>query len=94
MPGLAGQALSNIMPRGLQGAASLPTGYLAYGVGGLPAAAITAATTSPRLMGEAAYATGLGSRVARKFGEIVPPVADPRLYNALYQSGQIEGLLK
>jgi hypothetical protein len=46
MPGLAGQALSNIMPRGLQGAASLPTGYLAYGVGGLPAAAITAATNA------------------------------------------------
>jgi hypothetical protein len=93
MPGLAGQALSNIMPRGLQGAASLPTGYLAYGVGGLPAAAITAATTSPRLMGEAAYGAGLASRVGRKFGEIVPPAADPRLYNALYQAGGIQGLL-
>lgn len=94
MPGLAGQALANLMPRGLQGAASLPTGYLAYGVGGIPAAAITAATTSPRLMGEAAYATGLANRVGRKFGELVPPIADPRLYNALYQSGEIEGLLK
>jgi len=94
MPGLAGQALANIMPRGLQGAVSLPTGYLAYGAGGIPAAAITAATTSPRLMGEAAYATGLASRAGRKFGEIVPPAVDPRLYNALYQSGEIEGLLK
>lgn len=93
MPGLAGQALSNLMPRGLQGAASIPTGYLAYGVGGIPAAAITAATTSPRLMGEAAYATGLANRVGRKFGELVPPAADPRLYNALYQAGGIQGLL-
>lgn len=93
MPGLAGQALSNITPRGLQGAASVPTGYLAYGVGGLPAAALSAATASPRLMGEAAYATGLASRAGRKFGEIVPPVADQRLYNALYQAGGIEGLL-
>jgi hypothetical protein len=93
MPGLAGQALSSITPRGLQGAASLPTGYLAYGVGGIPAAALTAATTSPRIMGEAAYATGLTSRAGRKFGEIVPPAVDPRLYNALYQAGGIEGLL-
>lgn len=93
MPGLAGQALSNLTPRGLQGVASVPTGYLAYGAGGIPAAAITAATASPRLMGEAAYATGLASRAGRKFGEIVPPVADQRLYNALYQAGGIEGLL-
>ena len=93
MPGLAGQALSSVAPRGLQGAASLPTGYLAYGVGGIPAAALTAATTSPRLMGETAYATGLASRIGRRFGEIVPPAVDPRLYNALYQAGGIEGLL-
>ena len=93
MPGLAGQALSNIMPRGLQGAASLPTGYLAYGVGGIPAALITAATTSPRIMGEAAYGAGVATRAGRKFGEIVPPAADPRLYNALYQAGGIQGLL-
>jgi len=93
MPGIAGQALSSIVPRGLQGAASLPTGYLAYGVGGFPAAAITAATTSPRLMGETAYGLGLTSRGAKEFGQLVPPAVDPRLYNVLYQSGQIEGLL-
>ena len=93
MPGLAGQALSSVAPRGLQGAASLPTGYLAYGVGGLPAAILTAATTSPRIMGEAAYGAGLASRAGRKFGEIVPPAVDPRAYNALYQAGGIEGLL-
>lgn len=93
MPGLAGQALANPMPRGLQGAITLPTSYLAYGAGGIPGAIGTALLSSPRLVGEATYGAGLATRGARKFGELVPPATDPRLYNLLYQSGQIKGLL-
>jgi hypothetical protein len=44
-------------------------------------------------MGETAYGLGLTSRGAKEFGQLVPPAVDPRLYNVLYQSGQIEGLL-
>jgi hypothetical protein len=93
MPGIAGQSLSSFVPRGLQGAASVPTSYLAYGVGGLPAAAVNLALSSPRAVGEATYATGVASRMGRKFGELAPPAIDPRLYNLLYQSGQAQGLL-
>jgi len=94
MPGIAGQALQSFAPRGLQGVASIPTSYLAYGAGGIPAAIGTAALASPRLMGETAFGAGLTTRGAREFGRLVPPAVDPRLYNLLYQSGQIPGLLE
>lgn len=94
MPGLAGQALSSAIPKGLQGVASLPTSYLAYGAGGIPAALGNFALSSPRAVGEATYAAGLTSRGARKFGEIVPPAVDPRTYNLLLQSGRIKSLLE
>jgi hypothetical protein len=93
MPGLAGQALSSPVPRGLQSIATVPSSYLAYGAGGIPGAVANLALSSPRLMGEAAFATGLASRGARRFGELVPPGVDPRTYNLLYQAGQTEGLL-
>jgi hypothetical protein len=93
MPGLAGQALSSPVPRGLQSIATVPSSYLAYGAGGIPGAAANLALSSPRLMGEAAFATGLASRGARRFGELVPPAVDPRTFNLLYQAGQTEGLL-
>lgn len=93
MPGLAGQALSSPVPRGLQSIATVPSSYLAYGAGGIPGAVANLALSSPRLMGEAAFATGLASRGARRFGELVPPGVDPRTFNLLYQAGQTEGLL-
>ena len=93
MPGLAGQALSSPIPRGLQGIAAVPSSYLAYGAGGIPGAVANLALSSPRLMGEAAFATGLASRGARQFGQLVPPAVDPRTFNLLYQAGQTEGLL-
>lgn len=57
-PALAGQALNNWMPRGIQAAAtpSLSAGLAFTGNPG--AAAANAALSSPRLMGEAAYAAG------------------------------------
>jgi|694.fasta_scaffold139215_2 hypothetical protein len=93
MPGVAGQALSSIAPRGISGALSLPTGLGGYALGGIPGAVGSAALSSPRLVGETAYGLGLTSRGAREFGTLVPPAVDPRLYNVLYQSGQMEGLL-
>jgi hypothetical protein len=93
MPGIAGQALSNPVPRGLQGAAALPTSYLAYGAGGIPAALGNAALSSPRLVGEATYGAGLASRGVREFGKLAPPAVDPRTYNLLLQSGKIKSLL-
>lgn len=58
IPALAGQALNNWLPRGIQGATSPLASMGAAGVAGLPAAAVTAAASSPRLMGEAAYYAG------------------------------------
>ena len=93
MPSLAGQALSQITPRGLQRATTIPTGGAAYYLGGIPAAGISLAASSPRLMGEAAYATGLVGRGVETLGRQVPFAVNPELYNLLYQSGQTQGLL-
>lgn len=63
MPALAGQALSEWYPRGLQrvGAPAVAAG-VGYGTGNLPLAATVAATSSPRLMGEMMYGAGQASR--------------------------------
>lgn len=55
---LAGQALNNWMPRGLQSASAPGLSLLAGQAGGIPAAAGAAALSSPRLMGEAAHLAG------------------------------------
>jgi hypothetical protein len=93
MPALAGQAMSDWTPRGLQGAAVAPTSMVAYGAGGIPLAVGNAASSSPRLVGEAAYGAGQIAGGLRKLGNRVPnsPV-DPRiLANALYQANQMKG---
>lgn len=61
MPALAGQALSSWTPRGLVGQGldvSALLGTALTGGAHIPATAVTMATTSPRLMGEAAYKAG------------------------------------
>lgn len=93
MPGLAGQALANLTPRGLQTATALPTGYLAYGAAGVPGAAMSLATSSPRAMGEAAYGAGAAARRLQELQKRFPLITNPQLYNYLYQSGQLQGLL-
>lgn len=93
MPSLAGQALSDLAPRGLQRATALPAGGLAYLVGGPAAAGVSLAASSPRLMGEAAYGAGMTARAADELRRRLPAVVNPQLYNYLYQSGQIQGLL-
>lgn len=52
MPGIAGQALSSIAPRGISGALSLPTGLGGYALGGIPGAVASTALASPRLVGK------------------------------------------
>lgn len=88
MPALAGQALSNYAPRGLQGASSVPTALLAGSLFGTPLAAASLATSSPRLMGEAAYGAG---RVAKGLLDVqnrMPNIDYPTMFNLLYQAGQ------
>lgn len=88
MPALAGQALAEWTPRGLQRATSIPTAFLAKGIGGLPLAGASLATSSPRLMGEAAYGAG---RVAKGLLDVqnqLPSLDYPTMFNLLYQANQ------
>jgi hypothetical protein len=73
MPALAGQALSSKLPRGLQGAANIPSSYMAFGVGGPALAAVDLAASSPRLVGEAAYKYG---QMANALNKAQQPVTD------------------
>lgn len=91
MPGLAGQALSSLTPRGLQTATAIPTGALAYGIGGLPSAGLSLLSSSPRVVGEAAYGLGALGRGVGNVTQRAPFIIDPRLFNALFQAGQIQG---
>ena len=61
---VAGQALNSVTPRGLQGGVNAGALLAAYPTGGASLAAMP--LTSPRLVGEAAYALG---SVGRKAGE-------------------------
>lgn len=70
MPALAGQAMQEWTPRGIQRAAVAPTSILAYMGGGLPAAAVNAAASSPRLVGETAFKAG------QAVGAIPQPLID------------------
>jgi len=74
MPALAGQALSEWSPRGLQRATALPSGGMAYMVGGPVAAATSLAASSPRLMGETAFAIGKGQRLADQLRGKIPNI--------------------
>lgn len=92
MPGLAGLSLEELVPRGIQRATAAPTGYLSYLVGGVPAAAASVASSSPRAMGELAYGTGVATRGVdvglQAARQRAPFLLTPELYNLLYQSGQ------
>lgn len=58
LPALAGQALNDWMPRGIQRAATGGGGAALLFTGNAPAAAGLAAVSSPRLAGESAYLAG------------------------------------
>lgn len=57
-PALSGQALNEWMPRGIQRGVGTLSALGAGSLGGIPAAVGTAAMSSPRLMGEAAFLAG------------------------------------
>lgn len=66
MPALAGQSMAEFAPRGIQrGTLGLGT-VGSFSAGGVPAAVAYGAASSPRLVGEAAYAMGAAPRVARE----------------------------
>jgi len=88
MPALAGQALSNYAPRGLQGASSIPTALLAGSLFGTPLAGVSLATSSPRLMGEAAYGAGRVGRGLLDVQKRLPELDYPTMFNLLYQANQ------
>ena len=58
MPALAGQAMNDWTPRGIQRATAGLEGLGAYAIGGPALAALDVASSSPRLMGETAYKYG------------------------------------
>lgn len=88
MPALAGQALSNYAPRGLQGASSIPTALLAGSAFGSPMIPLSLATSSPRLMGEAAYGAGRVSKGLLDVQNRLPELDYPTMFNLLYQANQ------
>lgn len=91
MPALAGQALNDFTPRGIQRGVSGLTGIGAYSLGGLPAAAGTALVSSPRLMGEASYYGGKVAGAGDYLAGFIPQAfRDPRMYNLMYQAQQAE----
>ena len=87
MPALAGQAMSEIVPRGLQRATAVPSVLGAFSTGGLPAAAGMAAVSSPRLMGEMLYGAGRVGQVASRAKSVLPDANYPAIINPTYQAG-------
>jgi hypothetical protein len=84
MPALAGQALNDLTPRGIQ-RAGVGTGGAGLALtGNIPAAAGLAAVSSPRLMGEAFYGAG-------KVSNAVNPAIIQALRNAGYKTAPILG---
>jgi hypothetical protein len=83
MPALAGQALNDFMPRGIQRAGVGTGGAGLAMTGNIPAAAGLAAMSSPRLMGEAFYGAGKAAgavnpaiiEALRKAGYRAAPIA-------------------
>lgn len=92
MPSLAGQAMQDWMPRGIQ-RATAPLGVTGlFSVGG-PAAAVTgAAASSPRLVGEAAYGAGKVSKGLLDINQLTPTLDYPALLNMLYQAEQTKNI--
>ena len=88
MPALAGQTLSQLAPRGIQGATSIPTSFGAFSLGGLPATLAYGAASSPRLVGEAAYGAGRVGKGLLDVQNRLPEIDYPTMFNLLYQAEQ------
>ncbi len=79
LPGLAGQSLNTIVPRGLAG--KLLSGGAAYGALTNPAFLAALPLTSPRLVGEAARLAGIAKRLVGKIP--TPTVGQVRTFGAI-----------
>ncbi len=82
MPALAGQALADWTPRGIQRASAVPTAVMTSGAS-LP-------FQSPRLVGEAAYGAGRATKGLLDIGQRMPELDYPTMFNMLYQAEQMK----
>lgn len=82
-PALAGQALSNLAPRGIQAAGTIGTAGLLGSQISTPLGAAYLAASSPRVVGEAAYMAGQGARQVGKVGGLFPDLDYPVMFNLL-----------
>ncbi len=94
MSQLAGQELSSVVPRGLQGrvTSALATGGAAYGLGvGMlsPSSLLPLALASPRFVGEASQLAGRTARRAQQAAQVVPS-ATPSYLGMFERSTQEE----
>lgn len=94
MSQLAGQELSSVVPRGLQGrvTSALATGGAAYGLGAgmlSPSSLLPLALASPRFVGEASQLAGRTARRAQQAAQVVPS-ATPSYLGMFERSTQEE----
>jgi len=89
MPALAGQTLSSLMPRGLQGTAAIPTAYVASLASNPVVGASTLLSTSPRLVGEASYLYGKGKKYAAPALEALTGTKAQRIALLLTQANKM-----
>jgi hypothetical protein len=82
MPALAGQAMADWTPRGIQRAAALPSALMSSG--------LTLPLQSPRLIGEAAYGAGATTRGLLDVRNRIPEMDYPTMFNLLYQAEQMK----
>ena len=87
---IAGQSMSSVAPRGLARLGSVAGGVLAGTTA--PTALPLVAATSPRLVGEAAYAGGRAVGAARRAG--VTPVNLQAIQQGLFQAGRADEELR
>ena len=99
MPALAGQAMNEWTPRGIQRASAVPTSILA-GMANPVAGGINLVASSPRVVGETAYKTGQLAGALRQVGNLPTSMLSPNqaqmlqnvnprvLANILYQANQ------
>lgn len=90
MPALAGQALADWTPRGIQRATAPIGGVGLFSVGGIPAVVGGAALSSPRMVGEAAYGAGRATKGLLDVGQKMPDIDYPTMFNLLYQAEQMK----
>ncbi len=94
MPALAGQAMSDLTPRGIQRATAPITSGMGFMAGGIPLAAGTALASSPRIVGEAAYGMGQLQRGLLGARSAAPNIPYQGLLNMLYQTQQPKELME